>query len=71
VGIRDHQLDAAQAPPGELAQELGPERFGLRRADIHAEHLAAAISVDRNRDDHRHRHDTAALPHFDVSRIDP
>ena len=31
MGVRDHQLDAAQAAPGELAQELGPEGLGLRR----------------------------------------
>jgi hypothetical protein len=30
MGIRDHQLDPAQAAAGELAQELGPNRFGYR-----------------------------------------
>ena len=30
MGIRDHQLDAAQAAPGQRAQELGPEGLGLR-----------------------------------------
>jgi hypothetical protein len=33
VGIGDDELDAA---PGELAQELGPDRLGLRGADLHA-----------------------------------
>ena len=34
MGIRDHQLDAAQTAPGELAQELRPEGLGFRRSDI-------------------------------------
>jgi hypothetical protein len=40
VRIGDHELDAAQAAPGELAQELGPEGLGLRWADVEAQHLA-------------------------------
>ena len=38
VRVGDHQLSAAQAAPGELAQEIGPEGFGLRGADRYAEH---------------------------------
>jgi hypothetical protein len=30
VGIGDDELDAAQATPGELAQELGPDRRAFR-----------------------------------------
>jgi hypothetical protein len=30
VVISDHQLHAAQAAVGEAAQEVGPERLGLR-----------------------------------------
>ena len=33
VGIRDDQLDAAQAPPRQGTQEVGPEGLGLRRPD--------------------------------------
>jgi hypothetical protein len=29
----------------KCTQELGPERLGLRRTDLHAEHLAPAIGV--------------------------
>jgi hypothetical protein len=43
MGIGDHQLDAAKAAPGELAQKLGPEGLGLGRPDIHAEHFAATV----------------------------
>jgi hypothetical protein len=44
--VGDDELDAAQAPTGELAQEGGPERLGLGGADIHTEHLAPPIGVD-------------------------
>ncbi len=41
--IGNDELDAAQASPRQLAQELRPDRLGLGRADFHAEHLAPAI----------------------------
>ena len=53
VGVGDDELDPAQAAPPELAQELGSEGLGLRGADVHAEHLAAAIGVDAHGDDRR------------------
>lgn len=53
VGIRDHQLDAAQATAGKLAQKSRSECLGLGRAEIHAENLAPAIAVDADPDDHR------------------
>jgi hypothetical protein len=34
VGVGDHQLDAAQAAAGELAQEGGPEGLGLGRISM-------------------------------------
>src|SRR5262249_30109174 len=71
VSVRDDQLDAAQATAGELAQECGPERLGFRWTDVHAEHLAPAVAVDPDRDDHRHRHDAAVLTHLQVSRVNP
>ena len=49
MGIGDHQLDAAQAAPGQGAQELGPEGLGLRGADGHAQE--PALVVDRHGDD--------------------
>ena len=51
MGIRDHQLDATQATPGQRAQELGPEGLGLGGADCHAQHLAPAVAADGNGDD--------------------
>jgi hypothetical protein len=71
VRIRDHQLDAGEPPPLELAQELDPEGLGLRRADRHAEHLAAAVGVDRDRDGHRDRDDSAGFAHLHVGGVDP
>ena len=69
--VGDDQLDAAQAPAGELAQEGGPEGFGLGRPDIHAENFTAAIAVDADRDDHRDRDDPPVLADLHISRIDP
>jgi len=36
MSVRDDELDAAQTPPGELAQEVSPEGLGLRGADRQA-----------------------------------
>jgi len=47
--IRDHQLDAAQAAPGQRAQKLDPEGLGLGGADRHAQHLAPAVAHRTNR----------------------
>ena len=71
VAVGDRQLDATQATAGELAQEVGPERLGFRRADVHAEHLAAAVAVDADGNDHRDRDDAAGLADFQIGRIDP
>ena len=43
MGVGDDQLDAAQAAARQLAQELRPDRLGLRGADLHAQHLAPAV----------------------------
>jgi hypothetical protein len=53
VGMRvaDGELDADQAARDERAQELAPERLGLRGADVEADDLAAARLVDGVRDD--------------------
>src|SRR5271154_5587963 len=71
VGIGDDQLDAAQAPPSQLAQELGPEGLGLRGADVHAEHLAPPVRVHADGDDHGDRDDAMVAAHFDVGRVEP
>ena len=52
-------------------QELRPEGLGLRWSGIHAEHFAAAVAVDADRDDHRNRHDAPALAHLHVGGVDP
>ena len=65
------QLDAAQAAAAQLAQEVGPEGLGLGRADVHAQHLAPAVGVDADRDDHGDRDDAAVVAHLHVGRVDP
>ena len=71
VGVGDDQLDAAQAAPGELAQEGRPEGLGLGGADIHAQHLAPAVGVDADGDDDGDRDDAAGLADLHVGRVDP
>ena len=45
--------------------------LGFRGADVHAEHLAPAVAVDADGDDHRHRDDAAVLAHLHVGGVDP
>src|ERR1700693_4689402 len=72
MGIRDDELDAAQTPPGKFAQKVGPEGLGLRGADRQAQHLAPAVAVDADRDNHRDRDDVAiaARPHIGCGQPD-
>jgi hypothetical protein len=46
VGIRDHQLHAAQTAAGQLAQKLGPDRLGLGGPDFQPQNLAPTVCVD-------------------------
>jgi hypothetical protein len=69
--VGDHQLDAAQAPARELAQECEPEGLGLRGTDLEAEHLAPAVGVDGDRHDHGNRDDAALLAHLHVGDVEP
>jgi len=71
VGIGDDQLHAPQATAGELAQERHPEGLGFGRADVHAQHLAAAIGIDADRHDDGDRHDAAGLADLHVGGVDP
>jgi hypothetical protein len=49
----------------------GASWAGLGGADCYAEHLAPAIAVDGNRDDHCYRHYTTVLADLHVGRIKP
>jgi hypothetical protein len=62
--IRDHQLDTAQAAAGEGAEKLRLEDLRLGGADGHAEHLAAAVIVDADGDDHGDRDNAPGLADF-------
>ena len=70
-GIRHDELDAAQAASGQAAQEVRPERFSFAVADGHAQHFAAAICIDTNSDDDRHRYNMMITASFDVGGIEP
>src|SRR6202158_2563535 len=54
-----------------LPQELCPEWFGLGVANGHAEHLAPAVGVDGNSDDHRHGYYMMITAGLDVGGIEP
>ncbi len=71
MGIGDDELDAAPAPPDQLSKKLGPDRLGLGRADLHAEHFASAIGVDADGDDYGDGDNTTTAPNLEVGRIDP
>ena len=64
VGVRDDQLDPAQATAGQAAQELDPECSGLGGADGEAQNLAPAVCVHGNRDDDGNRTDAACWRTF-------
>jgi len=71
VAVADHELDAAQTPPRQRAQEGRPERLGLGWPDLEAEHLATPVGVDANSDYHGNGHDPPGLTHLHVGRVDP
>ena len=71
MGIRDDQLDAAQAPARQSAQEFRPERFSLRRPHGHAENFALTVRINADSYYYGNRDDTAGLANFDIGGVDP
>lgn len=69
--IGDDKFDAAHAAPGELAQELRPDRLCLGCADLHAQHLASAVGVDADGDDDGNGDDAAAAADPQVGGVYP
>src|SRR3984893_7571943 len=55
----------------QLAQELGPERLGFGRADVHAEHLPPSVIVDTDGDDRSDRHNAAILADLHIGGVNP
>ena len=45
VGVGDHQAHTAEAAVDEAGEELAPERFVLRVADVDTEHLTMAVGA--------------------------
>ena len=69
--VGDDELGAAQSAPGQAAQELDPERFGLAVARGHAEHFSPSVGIHPDRHDHRDGDDLVIAPYFDVGGIQP
>ena len=56
--------------PRRTTKELDPERIGLAVAGRHAEHLAPAVGVDADGDDHRDGDVLMIAANFDASGIE-
>ncbi len=70
-GDRRHRPLRQPPAADQLAQEFGPERGRLRRADVEAEHLAPPLPVDADGDDRRDRDDPAVAVQLEVGGVDP
>ena len=64
------ELDAVQTARLERKQEVAPARSALPVGEIDRQHLAAAVPVDADRDQHRLADNHAALAHPFVARIE-
>src|ERR1700677_5312862 len=71
VRIRYHQLHTAQAPSGQRAQKVRPERLCFAWAHRHAEHFSYAIAVHGDGDYYRLGDDAAGFTRLHVGRVDP
>jgi hypothetical protein len=61
MGVGGDEPDAGEGPGEDAAQEGGPDRLGLARANLAAEYLPVAALVDGDRDEELHQDDPAAL----------
>jgi len=71
VGVADDEFDAAQAAADELGQERRPKRLSLGRTDVHAEHLAPAVTVEHRPRQSPRRHDAPGPAQSRVVGVDP
>jgi hypothetical protein len=70
VGVGDHQLHPGEPSGLQRAEEGGPERPVLAVADVHAQHLAAAITTHAGGHHHGLGDDPPVDPGLAVGRID-
>ena len=71
VSVGDHKLDPGQATTLELAQEVEPESLGFRDANVHAQDLTPAVTIDCHGDGHGNRDDAAVLADLEGGGVDP
>lgn len=69
--IAEHELDAPETASCQLSQERRPDRFGLGRADLHAQNLAPAVGIDAEGDDHGDRDSAAIAANLQIRGVDP
>src|SRR5262245_6223507 len=60
-----------RSPARELAQERGPERLRVGRADVEPKDFAPSVTVHADRDDRCNRDDAPVLAHLHVGGVDP
>ena len=65
MAVADHEPDATQASAVEAAQELRPERFGLRGTDLQSQHLALTVGIDAHSHYYGHADDAHRLRALD------
>lgn len=65
------KFHSPQATAGQTPEEIGPERFGLRRTDLHAQDFPPAIAIGGDGDYGGDGNDAAGLAHLEVGGVDP
>lgn len=71
VRVGDHEPDAAQSAPGQQAQEVGPDGFGIGQAAGQTQHPAAAVGIDAAAGYGRRADNAPAAAALDVGGAEP
>ena len=69
--VGDDELGPGKAAIAQVAEELGPERFGLGVTDVDAEHLSVPVDTESCCDHDCLGHDVAVLADVLVGGIEP
>src|SRR5690242_19916173 len=69
--VGDDQLHAVQPALGQAPEKPGPERLGLRGADMQPDDLPLAFGIHRHGDYGSDRNDATALALLEIRGIEP
>lgn len=70
MGVEYDQFGTSQAPAGLRAQELRPNRLGLRSADLHAQNFAPTVTVDADSNYNGDRDNAPATANLQIGGVD-